>query len=67
MGLSLVRRKLRAEALMIAGQMIEDYLQGGVTPEEFDLTEEEFAIFHEENMRLAEILYKKSLKYHVDI
>lgn len=53
MSLGLTRRKMRIKSLQIAAEMINTYIEGGISPEELGLTDEEFEIFHEENKKVA--------------
>jgi hypothetical protein len=58
MSLSDTRRKLRIQSLLSASDMIYDLHQGGMTPEEMDMTEDEFEIFCQENVRTSKVLLK---------
>lgn len=58
MSLSDTRRKLRIQSLLSASDMIHDMHQGGMTAEEMDMTEDEFEIFCQENVRTSKVLLK---------
>jgi len=58
MSLSDTRRKLRIQSLLSASDMIYDLHQGVMTPEEMDMTEDEFEIFCQENVRTSKVLLK---------
>lgn len=58
MSLSETRRKLRIQSLLSASDMIYDFHQGGMTPDEMDMTEDEFDIFCKENVRTSKLLLR---------
>lgn len=60
------RRKVRIQSLLCAADMIHDMHQGGITPEEMNMTEEEFKIFCEENIRTSKILERMAVKLFKD-
>lgn len=62
MSLSDTRRKMRMFSLMCAADMIEYMHQGGMDPSDNDMTEEEFDIFCEENLRTSKVLQKLAIK-----
>lgn len=62
MALSKFRREARINSFLNAGDMIENMHQGGMTAEEMDMTDKEFQIFCDENLRTAKILYKMAMK-----
>lgn len=62
MALGDTRRKLRILSLTLAAQMIEDYVNGGVSHEEMGLDENEFEILQEENKKTALKLHDMAAK-----
>ncbi len=56
MALGETRRKFRILSYRTAAQMIVTHLEGGITADDLNMTEEEFFLFEEENTRTAEKL-----------
>lgn len=64
--LSDLRRELRITSLLTAADMIHDMHQGGMTPDDMDMTEEQFKIFCEENIRTSKVLMRMARKLYKD-
>lgn len=62
MALSKRRREIRTIALTTAASMIEDYVSGGVEPEDIGLSESELEILDVENKKVAANLRKIASK-----
>lgn len=56
------RKNMRIESLIIASDLIHDYHLGGMTHEDAGMTEEEFKIFCEENIRTSKVLLNLAKK-----
>lgn len=66
MSLSKVRRNMRLLAIENAAQMINDHLSSGVQAEELGLSEYEFAILEEENVKISKRIMSFADKLYVE-